>query len=196
MSDDYRARVRALRAEAHQRLRQLRAERRGAARRRLPVVAGSGPATLAAPVANRAPTAIDVSEDVAALARELAAVAPDASTAPRPTACDAPAAPGAFGAVDDGGAPPALATVEAPADGAAAVEAAEAVSLRTGVDRVPGVGPGLVWMLGEAGVRTLDDLLSSDAAALSERLGLVGRLIDVARLQRLAADLRRADVSA
>ncbi|WP_157791985.1 hypothetical protein [Pseudorhodobacter sp. MZDSW-24AT] len=44
---------------------------------------------------------------------------------------------------------------------------------------LPGAGPGLVWMLGQVGIKTLDDLSRADAKVLSARLGIVGQILNV-----------------
>jgi predicted flap endonuclease-1-like 5' DNA nuclease len=44
---------------------------------------------------------------------------------------------------------------------------------------IPGIGPGLVWMMLEAGVRTLDDLAVADPDDLALRLGAIARLLDL-----------------
>lgn len=44
---------------------------------------------------------------------------------------------------------------------------------------LPGAGPGLVWMLGQVGIETLDDLSRADAKVLSARLGIVGQILNV-----------------
>lgn len=44
---------------------------------------------------------------------------------------------------------------------------------------LPGAGSGLVWMLGQCGIRTLDELGRADAEGLAERMGLVGQLLDL-----------------
>ncbi len=214
MSEDYRTRVRALRAEAHQRILQLRSERLGAARRSSPggrrVAAALRSAPAPATTAPAMSEAVDVkmiavSGEVAALARELAPVAAvdaeavccEAATLPshRPTSATAHQAPDRErmpadadpdGTQEDVAPEVGLATPAEPRDH-------DACGLSIGA--LPGVGPGLVWMLAEAGVRSIDDLLRSDPASLSDRLGLVGRLIDVARLQRLAAELQGDGVS-
>lgn len=256
MSEDYRARARALRAEAQQRLRQLRAQRLNARR---PETAGAETAivtetAVAEAVAQRAApqpetprsvepeaprsaagpapagtASITVLGDVAALARELAATPAPVAVAmaedgPQPPEAEASgtrsgeAAPSvaagivaaddaaaADGGAGDGGAgdgPAGTAALDAPqiaepapAPRLVAVET-DAAGEDPGLGAVPGVGPGLVWMLAEVGVRTVDDLLGCDPAALSDRLGLIGRLIDVARLQRLAAESRQDAVNA
>ena len=44
---------------------------------------------------------------------------------------------------------------------------------------LPGAGPGLIWMLQQCGIQTLEDLAQIDAAALVPKLGLVGQLLNV-----------------
>ena len=51
--------------------------------------------------------------------------------------------------------------------------------LETDLFRLPGAGSGLVWMLQNAGVRTLDDLAATDAGTLSADLGVVAQILDV-----------------
>ncbi|MDG4648434.1 hypothetical protein P6F26_08250 [Roseibacterium sp. SDUM158017] len=47
------------------------------------------------------------------------------------------------------------------------------------LDSLPGAGPGLIWLFGECGIRTLADLAKADPAWLRKRLGLVGELLDL-----------------
>jgi predicted flap endonuclease-1-like 5' DNA nuclease len=44
---------------------------------------------------------------------------------------------------------------------------------------LPGAGPGLVWMLGRAGISSLEDLAAADKDALTKKLGLVGEILDL-----------------
>jgi predicted flap endonuclease-1-like 5' DNA nuclease len=44
---------------------------------------------------------------------------------------------------------------------------------------LPGTGPGLVWMLNNAGVLSLEDLACADAGDLSKKLGLIGEILDL-----------------
>ncbi len=44
---------------------------------------------------------------------------------------------------------------------------------------LPGVGPGLLWMLQQCGIHALEDLARSEAAVLSLRLGPVGQILTV-----------------
>jgi predicted flap endonuclease-1-like 5' DNA nuclease len=46
--------------------------------------------------------------------------------------------------------------------------------------RLPGAGSGLVWMLGQSGIESLESLARADVARLETSLGLVGQLLDVA----------------
>jgi predicted flap endonuclease-1-like 5' DNA nuclease len=56
----------------------------------------------------------------------------------------------------------------------------EAGSLPAGdLSDIPGVGPGLVWMLQSAGVRSLDDLARVEEQDLSARLGSISKLLDL-----------------
>lgn len=57
------------------------------------------------------------------------------------------------------------------------------------VDIIPGVGPGVAWLLGKAGARTVGDLIEADPVSLTLRLGVIGRMVDVREAQRLAARL-------
>ena len=47
------------------------------------------------------------------------------------------------------------------------------------LERLPGAGPGLVWALRRAGVPDLAALAACAPAPLAERLGPIGRLIDL-----------------
>lgn len=44
---------------------------------------------------------------------------------------------------------------------------------------LPGAGPGLVWMLEQVGIDSLNDLARADAVDLGTRLGLVGQILNV-----------------
>lgn len=44
---------------------------------------------------------------------------------------------------------------------------------------LPGAGSGLVWMLQNAGVGTMRELADADPEALSQRLGLIGQILDI-----------------
>jgi predicted flap endonuclease-1-like 5' DNA nuclease len=49
----------------------------------------------------------------------------------------------------------------------------------TDLAQIPGIGPGLIWMLREAGVATLADLARADAPDLARSLGAIARLLDL-----------------
>jgi len=66
---------------------------------------------------------------------------------------------------------------------------AKTCSLRS----LPGAGPGLIWMLGTAGIATMDDLADADAEVLGTRLGLVGQILNVGSWVDFARDSRRAN---
>jgi predicted flap endonuclease-1-like 5' DNA nuclease len=48
-----------------------------------------------------------------------------------------------------------------------------------GLGRLPGAGPGMIWMLNEAGIMSLEDLARADKAGLSGKLGLLGDILDL-----------------
>lgn len=54
--------------------------------------------------------------------------------------------------------------------------------------RLPGAGPGLVWMLEQCDIQTLADLAESDAVELSTQLGIVGQILDVGEWVRFAQE--------
>jgi predicted flap endonuclease-1-like 5' DNA nuclease len=91
--------------------------------------------------------------------------------AAEPGASTAPPAPTATLAPDP----------ELPSDGGAMVSQMPGVVPGRAHDLMdlPGVGAGLVWLLGRCGVHTLDDLARADAARLEQDLGLVGQLLDL-----------------
>jgi predicted flap endonuclease-1-like 5' DNA nuclease len=107
---------------------------------------------------------------------EIAARDADAPGDLREAAQDSPGAP------DDGsGQQPRTAadtpgaSAAADADGTAGAGAVVAQDLTD----LPGVGAGLVWLLGRCGVHTLADLAAADATRLEQELGLVGQLLDL-----------------
>jgi predicted flap endonuclease-1-like 5' DNA nuclease len=48
-----------------------------------------------------------------------------------------------------------------------------------GIETVPTLGPGLIWRLSQAGIRTMADLAASDADSIRTKLGQLGRLVKV-----------------
>jgi predicted flap endonuclease-1-like 5' DNA nuclease len=57
--------------------------------------------------------------------------------------------------------------------------AAAANPQQSDLHEIAGIGPGLVWMFNSAGVASLADLARADAQLLSERLGMISRLLDL-----------------
>jgi len=53
---------------------------------------------------------------------------------------------------------------------------------------LPGIGPGLVWMLQNAGIDNLAQMAEADQDALRQKLGLVGELLDLDYWIASAAD--------
>lgn len=108
-----------------------------------------------------------------------AAPAPSAPAAAVATAADAAPATGVSGAGDEG------------EEGAAQpASGPSTVSADSDLFRLPGAGSGLVWMLEQAGIGSLDDLARADVARLEADLGLVGQLLDVAGWVDFAATHR------
>ncbi|SEA37356.1 hypothetical protein [Rubrimonas cliftonensis] len=212
---DYRARARAVRAEARTKLREFRIERRAGVRR--PAPAEGAPALETAQAVECAAAQSDPYDDmsvmsVSADAARLAAPAeddPDHETpAPALAASFTGSAPDADPEADPGAAELAEPAARPTPTAAPATRPATpplrarrywnpqpsamrpAPRIEDGPEAIaalPGVGPGLVWLLGQAGVATLHDLAASDPDALADRLGLVGRLVDVQALRALAS---------
>jgi predicted flap endonuclease-1-like 5' DNA nuclease len=190
---DYRAKARAVRAEAQAKLRELRA-RRDASPPRMAARAGAresaGEDGGLAPADSATCAEVAPSADPGADAPPQPWFATESANVAAPAAGRDDADPSAddgsgdFSEVDvstaaaemalrAGGAPP------APEHAAPPPEPDD-------LDAVPGLGPGLLWALREAGVRNVAGLCAADPEALALRLGVVGRLIDVAGLQTLA----------
>jgi predicted flap endonuclease-1-like 5' DNA nuclease len=88
------------------------------------------------------------------------------------------------GAAAPGSAPPATdanGTDRAPnAPASQAIPAAmSSEPVASDLSTLPGSGPGLVWLLGECGIRSLAELAAADPQKLSEQLGLVGQLLNL-----------------
>lgn len=149
----------AMRLAARNRQRELRAER--LARLRPPSGAGaepgSGPAGAATPVP--VPASIEAAET--ALEDFLRALTGDLPALPE----GPPVEPGE------------LLPFQRPAAAAAPATARPAGDL----DRLPGVGPGLIWALDRAGLRCLADLAPLAPSELAARLGPLGRLVPAER---------------
>lgn len=74
----------------------------------------------------------------------------------------------------------------APAEDQASVEETGEEWRDSPLASLPGAGPGLVWMLNQCNVRTLEDLAAQDSQLLSQKLGVVGQILDVSRWIELA----------
>lgn len=72
-------------------------------------------------------------------------------------------------------APPDKAQADDPPAAPPEITAMEATDL----DRLPGAGMGLLWMLNRCGIATLADLAAADPARLRTELGLVGDLLNL-----------------
>jgi hypothetical protein len=64
----------------------------------------------------------------------------------------------------------------------------EAIAV-SNLSRLPGVGPGLIWLLHRADILSLADLAVADPVSLSSKLGVVGTLLDLGGWIALAARL-------
>ena len=153
------------------------------------------------PTGHEAGVPQDVPEECAAVApgaTRFGEEAPDSSDVIEQRACAADLAAAASRAEADQEeeAPPTLGPSEAfgvaggsagegdpPADCGAGDEdvggAERGATDASSLQRLPGAGPALVWMLGQVGVQDLEALAAADAEDLGERLGLVGRLLDL-----------------
>lgn len=74
-----------------------------------------------------------------------------------------------------------------------APEAHEAHDVPRALADLPGVGPGLIWLFEEAGVKSLEDLAIADAQALRARLGVLGALLDIESWTALAKEAVREE---
>ena len=79
----------------------------------------------------------------------------------------------------DGTPEPAATPSPAEADAPVPADHDADATAETDLYRLHGAGPGLVWMLEQCGIRSLQDLCDADAGALQDRLGLVGQILDV-----------------
>ena len=56
---------------------------------------------------------------------------------------------------------------------------------------LPGAGPGLIWMLNQCSITSLNDLAAADPARLSQDLGVVGQILDVKKWLEFAQNAKR-----
>jgi hypothetical protein len=54
--------------------------------------------------------------------------------------------------------------------------------------RLPGAGPGLIWMLGQCQIETMKQLAAQEAGVLTTQLGVVGQILDVSQWISYARD--------
>jgi predicted flap endonuclease-1-like 5' DNA nuclease len=108
---------------------------------------------------------------------------PGEASAPGPAReCDAAALEDLLRALTEtgvAGTPPAAPAEPAPAE-VLPFQRAGTPPAASDLAALPGVGPGLVWALGRAGVASLADLAAAAPEELAARLGPVGRLVDIA----------------
>lgn len=58
----------------------------------------------------------------------------------------------------------------------------------TDLNTIPGAGPGLVWMLSQASIRSLEDLAVANPETLKSAFGPVGQILDIDELIAFARD--------
>ncbi len=56
---------------------------------------------------------------------------------------------------------------------------AKPAGVASDLDALPGIGPGLVWVLEQAGIGTMAALAAADAEDLRRHLGVIGELVDI-----------------
>lgn len=188
VGDSYRTEAMRVRNAAQERLKELRAaranRRSGAAAEEQPEKAGRKK-----PAAKSSASAF--TEKSQSGTRKKAEKKPARSRKPKSPAKNTQAnAP----ALTASSAASAVARSVAPAE--SATETAREPDLQdSDLFKLPGIGPGLVWLFSQAGVLSLADLAAADAEALTNRLGLVGELIDVGVWIEVAATTKSADTA-
>lgn len=96
------------------------------------------------------------------------------------TAAAEPPLPSEPAAVEEASPQPVETTFDAPIEAASSASAAAgSMSASDDLSKLPGVGPGLVWLFAKAGVETLGQLAEADAKALESEIGLIGQLVDI-----------------
>lgn len=161
----YKDRTRAVRAEAQAKLRALREARQSRG--------GKRHAPTPAPAAEMP---LDVADESGVMGITPSAEAQRLSQTP---------SEGALQSASDASALTASPAVEETPveEGVAAVK--EAVS-DSELASLPGAGPGLVWALQKCGVHSMKDLAESDPEILTQRLNLIGQLLDLKGWIRMA----------
>jgi predicted flap endonuclease-1-like 5' DNA nuclease len=154
----------------------------------LSVVEADSPETAPATTENPADPEIDASpaephmdspEHVGEHNDAIAAAADDATSSPAPDHDEPTDEPLEAGTPDDPTAPETLQADTAPADDAGPDTAEAPVVHRSDLQRLPGAGVGLIWLLQECGVHSLSDLAQCSPERLRERMGLVGQILEL-----------------
>ncbi len=211
MSDEYRHRAQAVRQETRAHLAALRAARRGD-RRGADTTSGD-----ANPSAARANAEVDhaiflppestpqPTDDLAAAAvsagqpdasdQGMAASAPPVVAAtvefePPSTAVEAePPATVMLAAADEAAVP---SSADVTPDSAAAPTSETAGATAGSLERLPGIGPGLIWFFEQRGIVDLAALAAADSDQLRADIGFIGSLIDFDGWIAFARDHARA----
>lgn len=179
---DYRTQARRVRREAQERLAALRAARRGHARYQDAGAPAGGAANAPSSIEDIAviePSGVDDAESTIVSDPEQPVLTASSSAADLAAAATQAATP------DD---EPVAAPIEASPEAPGVDAAPAAVPSQSDLADLPGVGPGLIWMLEQNGVQTLADLASCDEDKLKENLGFVGKLVNLNAWIRVAKD--------
>lgn len=178
-ANDYRARVESVRRAARERLAEIRAER--LSRKRYGARASDAPTAAAPSAGPGAEPLCELRYAASASAALFAAEAAGASgTEPDDEVVEIielvePMSPfqeaGDAVLVDDEPVTP-RGRSSRPPEGTI-------LHARAGLETLPGIGPGMIWVLQQRGMHSLADLASADKAQLREALGLLGPFIDI-----------------
>lgn len=168
VSDSYRTRVQDVRRAARARLAEIRAERVAKSRPSAPPAVEQGP---------EAPLPSGLGFTASPGASRLAALAIEQPPEPEPELI-------AEQALEPEPAPELEPEAEpAPESQAAGLPPERLVEPSAAgepdLDRLPGIGPGLVWILQQSGVRSLADLAAFEPSDLRVRVGFVGALVNL-----------------
>ncbi|MBY0447442.1 MAG: hypothetical protein K2P95_02030 [Hyphomonadaceae bacterium] len=171
---DYRTRSNDVRRAARDKLAELRAERLARRRYAAPAAAAPESALDASDSSCSSPDPVQCAPD--GLAAEPAATVAGGLRFKASSAAARFAAEAARHAPPHAEEPPAPEPPPAPkAAPARAARAGASLSLHL----LPGVGPGLIWLLNEQGVGSLDDLAAREPEDLRALLGLLGPFVDI-----------------
>jgi predicted flap endonuclease-1-like 5' DNA nuclease len=163
---DYRARAGDVRRAARAKLVELRAERLARRRYAAPVPPGAQDDAAAALQDVEAAPAVGLRFTASSAAAQFAAQAAQAAQDHEHAQHEAPPAAEPQPAREPEPAP------ARPARG-------PVLSVSGSLQSLPGVGPGLVWLLNEQGIGSLEDLAARDPEELRSVLGLLGPFVDI-----------------